>query len=202
MTAAEIPLDELKMLEKGEDRCHLVCPVWTSEAFGITVKSACFDESGSQGLEGGASSGSLRRLHVVTPEWTKTFVVKRSSGDNPNQLELAREALFYQQLAPQLRDVVPACLYARGDMATGKKIIVMEDLSAGTVSGKLLGPAHPHNWAHKEQVEALTAAGPGIEAVIESTFSVTARVHAKFWRSEALQELSWLALRKEDSQAN
>ena len=45
MTAAEIPLDELKMLENGE-----VCPVWASEAFGVTVKSAFFDESGSQGL--------------------------------------------------------------------------------------------------------------------------------------------------------
>jgi hypothetical protein len=48
----------------------------------------------------------------------------------------------------------------------------------------------------------LTAAGPGIEAVIESTFLATARVHAKFWRSESLQALSWLALRKEDNQKN
>jgi len=117
-----------------------VDPKWASEAFGITASSACFDDRGSEGLEGGASSEGLRRLKVVTPEWSRSFVVKRSPGGDPQRAELAREALFYQQIAPQLGGDVPGVLYARGDMETGKKIIVMEDLGAGTVSGKLLGP--------------------------------------------------------------
>jgi hypothetical protein len=105
-------------------------------------------------------------------------------------------------MGPALGDVLPKIIYARGDMQTGQKIIVMEDLGDGTVTGDLLGPHHPHTWHKKKEVEASTAGGPGPEAIIEGTFLATAQIHAKHWMSDELQRHEWLALRKQDDKTN
>ena len=74
---------------------------------------------------------------------------------------------------------VPECVYSSGDMATGEKILVLEDLGAGTVTGNMLGAMHPYTWDKREEVEAATKAGPGPEVVIAQTFAATS-VHSTF----------------------
>jgi hypothetical protein len=83
-------------------------------------------------------------------------------------LGLAREAIFYNELAPKIRvqskddngndddegnskkhvsaPFVPEVYYATGDMIDGSKIVFMEDLSEGFIdSGILFGPGNPNN---------------------------------------------------------
>ena len=37
-----------------------------------------------------------------------------------------------------LQPITPKCIYAKGDMKTGEKILVLEDLSAGIVAGYMM----------------------------------------------------------------
>jgi len=201
-TTPALELDELQLLDTGD-----VDPKWASAQFGMDVHCASFSSTNQDNLDGGGGaerdSESMRRLSIDAADGSREYVVKFAPKPlDPNRAELAREATFYQKLAPQLGDLVPRVVYARGDMATGRKIIVMEDLGNGIVSGKLLGPWHPHNWAKRETVEASTAAGPTPEVVIEGTILAAARIHARYWMSEEIQEYDWLALRKEDDRGN
>jgi len=67
--------------------------------------------------------------------------------DLSKRLGLAREALFYSQLAHHLpKDALPDIYYARGDYDTGSKFILMQDLKDGIDSGCLFGPGNPNNW--------------------------------------------------------
>ena len=130
------------------------------------------------------------------------------------QLGLAREALFYNQLAAdvettnsknnnnnhkasQKEEMIPKIWYAHGDMTTGEKVVIMEDLSDKSVdSGVFFGPGNPNNW--KRDLNAMVArAGPNpptAAAVAKTTFRILARVHATFWcRADLLSEdKKWL----------
>lgn len=64
-------------------------------------------------------------------------------------------------------------MWAWHAQATGEKILVLEDLGAGTVTGDLLGVGHVYTWDKKDQVEAATLAGPGPVAVVAKTFAAT-----------------------------
>jgi hypothetical protein len=64
------------------------------------------------------------------------------------RLGLAREAIFYAKFADSVPNV-PIIYYAFGDMATGEKIVFMEDLSAWVDSGALFGKGNPNN-AHRD----------------------------------------------------
>eukprot|EP00568_Trieres_chinensis_P009205 CAMPEP_0183304322 /NCGR_PEP_ID=MMETSP0160_2-20130417/9447_1 /TAXON_ID=2839 ORGANISM="Odontella Sinensis, Strain Grunow 1884" /NCGR_SAMPLE_ID=MMETSP0160_2 /ASSEMBLY_ACC=CAM_ASM_000250 /LENGTH=402 /DNA_ID=CAMNT_0025467351 /DNA_START=261 /DNA_END=1469 /DNA_ORIENTATION=+ len=203
---AEIPDDE-----------SIVDPVWLTAALGRPIRNARIVPSDD--LTGGQIS-TIRRLEVVPkpypedshngdPGGSKTYVVKirRGSPSDP-QKGLAREAHFYNELAPDLGDAVAGCQYAAGDLGTGSKVLILDDLSAAATgdnggaggggggarkSGELLGTAHPYTWGKEEEVLAMTESGPGPEAVISTTFAALAEVHAKFWGRERLREVRWLA---------
>ena len=131
------------------------------------------------------------------------------------QLGLAREALFYQHLAPLVfaknssssSSSLPRIYYAHGDLETGEKCIIMESLSSpGWLdSGILFGPTatfrgNPNNW--NRNLPGLLAAAYGSSrpvprpaAVAHATFQAVARIHAAFWRDAALllsPEYHWL----------
>ena len=60
-----------------------------------------------------------------------SFVVKRILKEKmalSKTLGLPREAMFYEKFADELDGVVPKCRYAQGDMSTGRKFVVMENL--------------------------------------------------------------------------
>ncbi len=143
----------------------------------------------------------------------KGFQMSRSLG-------LAREALFCKHLAPKMNKVkeltsIPTIYYAHGDMETGKKIVLMEDLSSSSPryvdSGILFGPGNPNNWKrdlngmitkeygndHKDTCgdtdikvassdQKAHRSPPSGEKVAHITFKAIARVHARFWTDASL----------------
>lgn len=194
---------------------------------------------------------------IATPstriERTCQIVIKQVVPTSPSrmtsqQLGLAREALFYQHLAPLLlaRSVVPGqknleqnntsddnlhthddfsdvllvpeIYYAYGNLETGIKCIAMEALPSPEWldSGIFFGPGNPNNWSRLPLSTLLTASYPSSTAttatddnnnidamasmiptsaqVAKTTFQAVARIHAKFWRMEALLDpkLHWL----------
>ena len=95
--------------------------------------------------------------------------------------------------------VVPKIYYAWGDMETGQKVVVMEDLSDTFIdSGILFGPGNPNNW--KRNLSQLIAqAYPHPNSVIPTSWDITratfraiAQVHATFWKDATLLEFTWL----------
>ena len=122
------------------------------------------------------------------------------------QLGLAREALFYGRLASRIGlssesnegVCIPRIHYSYGDMNTGEKIVVMEDLSSSYVdSGILFGPGNPNNWERdldRLVADAYPSAVPTSSEVANRTFLAIAEVHAAFWRDGNLldDEFGWL----------
>ncbi|VEU44170.1 unnamed protein product [Pseudo-nitzschia multistriata] len=146
-------------------------------------------------------------IETNTATKIKTLVAKQipPSGLALSQrLGLAREAMFYNQLAPRIKFPVRCCtpkIYcSSGSMDDGSKIIVMEDLSGGFVdSGILFGPGNPNNWS-RDLWAAIAGAYPTLSRVptpfevANQSFVAMASVHAAFWRDSALlgHEYSWL----------
>lgn len=125
------------------------------------------------------------------------------------RLGLAREAIFYDRLAPKIKlsssstsspstsdtsdeACIPKIYYSHGDMISGSKVVVMEDLSKGYIdSGILFGPGNPNNWKRDLKLrtdEAYPGGAPTSFEVADRTFSAIASVHAAFWRDEGLLE--------------
>ncbi len=107
-------------------------------------------------------------------------------------LALTAAALFYKHLAPVLGALVPTVAYAEGDMETGDKRVIMEDLSSYVDSGALFGPGNPNNWARDLRTFEERAGAPSPAAVALATFRAYAQMHAKYWRDEKLLGLPWL----------
>ena len=142
-----------------------------------------------------------------------TLIIKQvPSSGRPlsQQLGLAREALFYNQLAPDIQQgsdnnnkLLPTIHYAWGDMTTGSKVVVMEDLSQQSVdSGIFFGPGNPNNWNRDlpAMVARVGSQPPSAGHVASVTFQAMARIHATFWcrndllndKNEWLRGHSWL----------
>ena len=104
----------------------------------------------------------------------------------------AREALFYAHIAPDLLSEVglPRVYASRGDMVTGVKEILMDDLSeTGIQSGLLFGPLAPINMGRNvnsiinDVFESLDAIVPSPEQVAMATVTELAKLHRKYWCS-------------------
>lgn len=116
------------------------------------------------------------------------------------RLGLAREAMFYNSLAPKIKmsSSIPKIYYSSGDMSDGSKIVVMEDLAGGFVdSGILFGPGNPNNWKRdlkRKIADAYPSTVPSSFEVANQTFLAVANVHAAFWRDQKLlaEEYDWL----------
>lgn len=146
---------------------------------------------------------------------SRDVVVKQvpPSGLNlSKELGLAREAIFFNRLAPridirtgagagegQVSMCVPKTYYSYGDMSTGTKVVFMENLSNEYIdSGILFGPGNPNNWNRdlKAKIdEAYTSkfrTPPTGFEVANETFLAIATVHATFWKDESLLNYDWL----------
>lgn len=125
------------------------------------------------------------------------------------QLGLAREGVFYAwfptsaRVSPMLSTLTPKMYHAMGDMETGAKVLVMEDLRVDGVSlSSLYGKRSPVNWGKDVDPDIRQAyvAEFGKEAPMEEMqlamerlaslkiASAAARLHALYWhpaRSES-----------------
>jgi len=140
-----------------------------------------------------------------------TLVAKQvatSSGKEMSlRLGLAREALFYNKLAPKVKinaedsstPCIPKIYFTSGDMRDGSKFVIMEDLSKNFIdSGILFGPGNPNNWNRdlpaRISESYTTSTCPNSFQVANETFLAIANVHATFWNDKSLlkEEFSWL----------
>jgi len=150
---------------------------------------------------------------------TVTLVAKQVPNSRlglSRKLGLAREALFYDILAPKIgmsltkssnhqsssckgekNDLqiisipsIPKKYYSFGDMTEGSKFVVMEDLSRDFIdSGILFGPGNPNNWRRDLDsmiAHAYPSAVPSSYEVANQAFLAIANVHARFWRDKEL----------------
>mmetsp|Transcript_44401 Transcript_44401/g.107399 ORF Transcript_44401/g.107399 Transcript_44401/m.107399 type:complete len:448 (-) Transcript_44401:1669-3012(-) len=135
----------------------------------------------------------------------ETFVIKQVSNSGlalSRQLGLAREAFFFNDLAPKIigqddtensssNIIIPKIYYAYGSMEEGTKIVIMEDLSIGYIdSGILFGKGNPNNWNRNlvEKIEQAYPKGsvPTSYEVANQTFLSIAKVHATYWKDQSL----------------
>jgi hypothetical protein len=129
----------------------------------------------------------------------------RSNGtDQSKKLGLAREFKFYEYMKSsagegplaKLALYLPGIMYVGGAMETGRKDILMQDLTSAVQSGYFFGPFSPLNWG--KDLAVLTRGwdeGGGVDAasVTILAFTAAASLHAPFWNKyEDLKQFSWL----------
>jgi Ecdysteroid kinase-like family len=149
---------------------------------------------------------------------TTSLVIKQCTPTGlsmSQQLGLAREACFFNQLASRVEfqnleaikdndskqgtPCIPKVYYAYGDIQSGNKFVIMEDLSDNYIdSGILFGPGNPNNW-NRDLPAKIASAFPEISPpssfqVANETFLAIAQVHATFWKDTNLLngDYEWL----------
>jgi len=117
-------------------------------------------------------------LKINTPNANAVSMV----GDRTElskRLGWAREAAFFKNFTNL---PVPRCVYADYDMATGTKVIVMEDLGEQYVNcATLFGAGTPHNRGKDLAACQERAGNPSLANVVKATFKLYAQMHARCW---------------------
>ena len=189
-------------------------PSWIQEKMpNFKDVGACVVQDISNATRKGSKpmDGATLLLRLESQDDTKEammLVAKQVAPDAlplSQRLGLAREAMFYNTLAPKIRisgersdPSIPTIYYSSGNMSDGSKIVVMEDLSQDFVdSGILFGPGNPNNWKRDlpgKIAEAYPSIVPTSFEVANQTFLAVANVHAAFWRDQKLlnEEYDWL----------
>eukprot|EP00434_Breviolum_minutum_P005308 symbB.v1.2.004681.t1/scaffold271.1/size245249/4 len=165
----------------------------------------------NMGSAGGLNCLMVRLVVTFADGTNDTMVLKRVSVnglEKSQNLGLAREALFYQTLAethPVLKDILPKVLYAEGDMVSGSKEIIMEDLKEGIQSGYFFGSGSPLNWDKDlmKMTRNLTASLSPL-AISKMAASAAAKLHATFWKDQTLtgawiRGIDWIQTEKMES---
>jgi len=140
------------------------------------------------------------------------------SGNNDAKLHgLAREGIFYSSwrgIAARvskdagrahelMASFMPIVFFAEGDMESGAKRILMEDLGKCVQAGYFFGVGNPNNWGKDLQQEIVEKEAAGgvffrgldVAGVTRLCFMAAARLHAGFWNCSALvvsSDLRWL----------
>lgn len=148
--------------------------------------------------EGGLSSASMLKLSVNFVDGSSVkYVYKNvpeSREKHSKDLGLPRESLFYKLLAPTLVEqgvTIPGVVFSHGNMVTGSKTIVLEDLSGSCLqSGYFFGPGSPLNWA--KDLDAVVTTKIPMEVVARDTFRRAASLHATYWKDDSLLQHKWL----------
>lgn len=175
---------------------------WIKSKFGDDYEVEYDTASVSGGL-----SANMKRIQLThkSNEAKKFYVLKTyplESLDRSKQLGLPRESLFYELLANRLREMdisLPNVVYSYGDMTTGQKAIILEDLTDECVqAGYFFGPGSPHNWGKdldmllSKAVENDKDKSATLISISQEAFVMAARLHARFWQDTSLLEHEWL----------
>ena len=185
----------------------LLDPSKASDLLGLADGHRIKAISSKDGMDGsGGLSGDMNKIQYELEDKTILSVVKKSTKEvsvvNSKALGLAREGIFYSKLAPRITslfpNILPKVFYAYGDMDTGKKLIIMEDLVElkGIQAGYFFGSGSPHNWG--KDLDTLTAGVKFSEnAAVEisrAAFKIAAKFHGIFWMDKKLlsAEYCWL----------
>jgi hypothetical protein len=166
-------------------------PVWLSSLLGKEVTSVDeIDMNGDGGL-----NATMKRLIIQFSDLSEIRLVAKifKEGKWPASKDLGqpRECLFYQHLASDLNVPTPKVYFAYGNMETGEKIILLEDLSDCIQSGYYFGLFSPHNWGKDLEFITGNAHASTIE-IAGKAFDLAARLHAKHWKNNQLVSFPWL----------
>lgn len=155
---------------------------WLGRQLGYAIASVSFEDmSGAGGL-----NAQMRRMRIVTAVGNeeKTYVLKNVRPTDEGlvrskQLGLPREALFFRELASEFSDIIPSVLFSFGDMESGEKYILLQDMSNAVQSGYFFGPVSPHNWgrdlpAQMDRAPQLLLAAAASASASTSTASAAA----------------------------
>ena len=126
---------------------------------------------------------------------TLNLVVKFIPDDklaSSKTLGLAREAFFFSILAQQLPSLsLPRTYYTHGDLSTGAKVVIMEDLTSHKNSGYWFGMTNPLNWG-KDLASLTNNSCFTAEAITKNAVEKLAILHGTFWNDEGLWKYEWL----------
>jgi hypothetical protein len=144
----------------------------------------------------GGLNASMNRLSltIITGE-QRSLVLKTfplHMWEQNKRLGLSREGLFYSTFGAEFSSMLPKVVYSYGDMSTGEKTILFEDLSNCIQAGYYCGPYSPHNWG--KDLVGLIESCPDfdVDAITEKAFLVASEVHSRFWMKKDLLDFSWL----------
>ncbi|KAJ3073999.1 hypothetical protein HDU99_001813 [Rhizoclosmatium hyalinum] len=152
--------------------------------------------------DAGGLSGKMRKVEITSDDSStpSTLILKSYTNlERSKTLQLAREAFFYNALAAKLGGVTPKVYHAFGDMDTGEKVILMQDLSSTHVqAGYFFGNCSPHNWG-KDLVGLTGGLDQNSEERVALTriialhaFKIAAKMNSTFWKDKSLFKHSWL----------
>jgi hypothetical protein len=126
------------------------------------------------------------RITVTTPESQKQYVMK-ALGEVllplSQALGFAREGLIYSTFADDFGDFTPEVTYSYGDMITGEKFVIMEELKGATSCASFMDAA----WPLLDQVAEDIPAD-----WLEQAVCGLAKMQAKFWNDESLLDNHFL----------
>lgn len=136
---------------------------------------------------------------------SKLYLLKTLAPESlprSKELGLQREALFYHLFRDRMTQVgisLPETILSYGDLNTGQKVIVMEDLSDRCIQlGYFFGPVPPNNWGKDlisltSQAVDLESGHPHtIDTLTHEAFMMAARLHGRYWLDSSLLEYRWL----------
>lgn len=182
-----------------------------SRLLGRTVVSV-----GVESMSGaGGYSGEMSRVRVRfadsgadtdTDEMEKVMVMKLTKENGAASsvaLGLAREGYFYDWVKSSNNKtydhLLPDIYYSKGDMASGDKVILLQDLSNLVQSGYFFGGGSPLNWGKNLEKEvgdknmSLKSSDSAVtaditELVAEAACLLAAKYHGEHWMRKDLLE--------------
>lgn len=143
---------------------------------------------------GGLNAEMIRFKLSLEDGASENVVLKRQKEaglPKGKELGTSRECLFYQELASAINADLPKVLWSFGDMETGEKAILMEDLSDAVQAGLFFGPKVPINLG-KDLAAETAGFNESPASITALAYSAAARLHATYWRPEDLLGKRWL----------
>jgi hypothetical protein len=144
--------------------------------------------SAGGGLSGDSNTFVVVRKDASGVESTTEYFAKFSKLGGEAQaaaLGQPREGLFLGAARKEAAVVplIPAVLFAHGNMLSGKKVVIMEMIN-GVQAGYFYGPSSLHNWG--KDLKALTAPYGALDerTVTLSVFRASADLHAAYWGNQ------------------
>eukprot|EP00039_Didymoeca_costata_P003080 m.65000 g.65000 ORF g.65000 m.65000 type:complete len:408 (+) comp11693_c0_seq1:108-1331(+) len=183
---------------------ELMEPAWLSKVMGREVESASWDEDELDKLNKNTSMRWATVQFSDKKEETMKIVLKTAASNEGNSklYGLAREGYFYAEWqdllsmstpadakialsADDLKSVLPVVYHSKGNMETGAKEILLEDLSTCVQCGYFYGAANPNNWG-KDLEGACKGLKLTPDELTKICFSAASKLHAPFWNSTEL----------------
>jgi len=168
------------------------------------ISCETIDLSGSGGLSG---ASMFRLVLNKASGTTKTLVCKLTPQDKQErskELGQARESIFYESFSDSLKSIglsIPSTYYCYGNMQTGEKQIILDDLSDCIQAGYFYGNHSPHNWGKdlnqlispcNQNLVAPLSEQEWVEVITRKAFNEAAKLHSLFWKRKEYLQLKWL----------